>query len=210
MGKVKNILAILLLSCIFPIPSEAQFDGITFKDSIYVATFTHYFIPMTITNTDTFRLTNQERISSIEWTEDGRLLDLDSIRYEDGSLAYPHKFDESGTYSIGMEITDTSGVIYYTSKTIFVENTIDVPNVFSPDEDGINDVFIVKSSGDRKIKLEIYTRNGELIHKKIGPVVYWDGKLASGNYASQGVYYYIVKTENEPEIIKKGFFHLYR
>lgn len=210
MGKVYHIICVIFLSAIFSEPSKAQLQGITFKDSIYVATFTHYFIPLTISNNDTSRLTNLQGISSIVISEDGRTLNPDSIRYNDGSIALRHTFSKAGSYNITMKITETSGLIHQISKTIFVESAIEVPNVFSPDNNGINDVFVVKSTGNRKIKLEIYTRNGDLIYKKTGPVVYWDGKLASGNFASQGVYYYIVSAQNQPEIIKKGFFHLFR
>ena len=209
MGQIKIILTTFLITCIFSASSNAQIDQVSFKDSVYVATFTHYFVPMKISNGDTSRLMNSEDIYSIEWTKNGRPMDLDSMSNK-GFITYIHKFNEGGTYNIGLEVTDTTGLIYYASKTIFVENSIEVPNVFSPDEDGVNDIFVVKSNGTQRIKLEIYTRNGDLIHEKTGPVVYWDGKLASGNYASQGVYYYVVKTQNQPEVIKKGFFHLFR
>lgn len=212
MGKIKIFLTSFLITCIFSVSSNAQIDQVTFKDSVYAATFTHYFIPMRITDNDTTRITDTE-YEDINWTKDGRSVDVDMerIRRNNGNfIVYRHKFDESGTYNIGMELTETSGLTHYSSKNIFVENSIEVPNVFSPDKNGINDVFVVKSSGDRKIKLEIYTRNGDLIYEKAGSVVYWDGKLASGNFANQGVYYYVVKTQNQPEVIKKGFFHLYR
>jgi gliding motility-associated-like protein len=210
MGNIQSILISFLLFCTISIPSNAQFDGITFKDSTYVASFTHYFIPMTFNNNDTSRITNFNNIASIKWSSDGRLLTPDSTRYPDGSAVFKHEFSEGGNHNITMEISYSSGVTYYASKTIYVEESIEIPNVFSPDEDGINDVFVVKSTGDRKIQLAVYTRNGDKIFEKTGPVVYWDGKLASGNYASEGVYYYVVKTQNKPEIIKKGFFHLFR
>ena len=210
MGKIKIILTSFIITCIFSVSSNAQIDQITFKDSVYVATFTHYFIPMKISNNDTSRLRNSDEISSIEWAKNGRTMDMDSMAHNQRFTIYRYIFNEAGTYDISLEITDTSGLTYYSSKTIFVENTVEVPNVFSPDEDGINDIFVVKSSGDRRIKLEIYTRNGNLIYEKAGPVVYWDGKLASGNFATQGVYYYVVKSQTPSEVIKKGFFHLFR
>ncbi|MGM0531366.1 MAG: gliding motility-associated C-terminal domain-containing protein [Bacteroidota bacterium] len=208
MGKIKIILTLFLLFFIFSVSSNAQIDQITFKDSVHAATFTHYFIPMKISNNDTTRLTDDEDIS-IEWTKNGSSVDMEPLNNEN-FIAYRHKFNEAGNYEIGLEITESSGLIHYTSKTIFVEKSIEVPNVFSPDENGINDVFVVKSNGEQRIKIEIYTRNGDLIHEKAGRVVYWDGKLASGNFANQGVYYYVVKSLEENEVIKKGFFHLYR
>lgn len=212
MGKIKIIPALLLLTCIFSVSSNAQIDQVTFKDSVYAATFTHYFIPMKISNNDTTRLTDteDEDIATIKWTKNGNPVDLEPVRDKGDFIAYRHKFNKDGNYEIGLEITEKSGLIHFTSKTIFVENAIEVPNVFSPDENGINDIFVVKSNGDQRIKLEIYTRNGDLIYEKTGTVVYWDGKLASGNFADQGVYYYVLTSREEPEVLKKGFFHLFR
>ncbi|MBS3771985.1 MAG: gliding motility-associated C-terminal domain-containing protein [Bacteroidales bacterium] len=212
MGKIKVILTSFFIIFIFSVSSNAQIDQIAFKDSVHAATFTHYFIPMKISNNDTTRLTDteDEDIASIEWTKNGNPVDFEPIRNNGNFIAYRHKFSEAGNYEIGLEIADRSGLIHFTSKTIFVENSIEVPNVFSPDENGINDVFVVKSNGEQKLKLEIYTRNGDLIYERTGTVIYWDGKMASGNFANQGVYYYVVKSPEEPEVIKKGFFHLFR
>lgn len=209
MGRIKVFPLLFALCCIFPLSSYAQFDGITFKDSVYAATRIHFFVPQKINNTDTSSIASLEGFSSVEWRENGQLIEPDSL-VRQGSVVFRHEFSGSGNFDISLEMIDTSGLSYFVTKTILVEDQVEVPNVFSPDDDGINDVFIVKSGGTNRLNLQIYTRNGDLIHEKIGRVVYWDGKLASGNYAKPGVYYYVVASQGSSTVLRKGFFHLYR
>jgi len=209
MGKYKVFLLFIASCGMFIQPSFSQYDGMTFKDSTYVATSIHYFIPQTINAGDTSYVTSPEEFSTIEWRENGNLINPDSSMQR-GYMIYRHPFQGSGSFDISLEMVDTTGLSYFASKTITVTDQLEIPNVFSPDDDGINDVFIVKSGGAVKLNLRIYTRNGDLIHEKIGQVVYWDGKLASGNYANPGVYYYVVKSQGSQDIVRKGFFHLFR
>jgi len=209
MGKYKVLLLFIALCGMFIQPSFSQYDGMTFKDSTYVATRTHYFIPQKIHSGDTSRVTSAEEFNNIQWRENGSLINPDSSM-QLGYLVYRYQFQGTGSFDITLEMVDTSGLSYFASRTITVNDQLEIPNVFSPDDDGINDIFIVKSGGATKLNLRIYTRNGDLIHEKIGQVVYWDGKLASGNYANPGVYYYVVKSQGPQDIVRKGFFHLFR
>ncbi len=209
MGQNKVFLLLFLILCAFVRPSLAQYDGITFKDSVYAATRTHYFIPEIISGNDTMRVSDPDAFTQVEWREDTNPIDPDSSTQR-GYLVYRHEFENTGNFEITLDMVDTSGLSYFASKNVLVSDQIEVPNVFSPDDDGINDIFLVKSGGNSQLNLRIYTRNGDLIHEKIGEVVYWDGKLASGNYARQGVYYYVVTSQGSDDIVRKGFFHLFR
>ena len=46
---------------------------------------------------------------------------------------------------------------------VLVKQTLYVPNVFSPDGDGINDLFFVKGNGLDHITIEIYNRWGQMV-----------------------------------------------
>jgi len=209
MGRIKVFSLLFAISCIFPLTSNAQFDGITFKDSVYAATRVHFFIPQKISNTDTSNFNTLEGFASVEWRENGQVIDPEST-VRQGAVVFRHEFTGTGSFDVSLEMIDTSGLSYFVSKTILVDDQVEVPNVFSPDDDGINDIFIVKSGGTTRLSLQIYTRNGDLIHEKIGRVVYWDGRLASGNYAKPGVYYYVVASKGSSTVLRKGFFHLFR
>ena len=64
-----------------------------------------------------------------------------------------------------------------------------LPNVFSPNGDGINDVFLPNFSAVRVISLAIFDRWGRLIHYTAGPEASWDG-LAHGQRVPPQVYVY--------------------
>ncbi|MCO6499982.1 MAG: gliding motility-associated C-terminal domain-containing protein [Vicingus serpentipes] len=68
------------------------------------------------------------------------------------------------------------------------------PNVFSPNDDGLNDFFTLDLDGDFKdcFEIEIYNRWGATVYKNNNGNK-WDGKLSSGKDVPQGTYYYILK-----------------
>lgn len=216
MNRLIVLLKIFIFICLFSVNSFAQLDGVAIKDSVVIATFKHFFVPNKIVSGDDKPFGPDTVTYNFNWEVDNQPVDLPvslNIRGNDTTIYFPYEFTESGTYSIDLEVIDNSaGLTYYASETIYVDELIEVPNVFTPDDDGINDVFVVKSSGmeDQILKLQIYSRNGNLVHERIGNVVYWDGRLASGQKAGEGVYYYFITTQSEPKIVRKGFFHLYR
>ncbi|MCG8410533.1 MAG: gliding motility-associated C-terminal domain-containing protein, partial [Bacteroidales bacterium] len=93
----------------------------------------------------------------------------------------------------------------------------ELPNVFSPNGDNINDVYraINPSNYVQKVNMKIFNRWGELIFKTENPNIEWDGKIMNTNrIASTGVYYYICDVW-EPRVTGLtlrnivGFIHLY-
>ena len=69
----------------------------------------------------------------------------------------------------------------------------ELPNVFSPNGDGINDFFISdRSQFINKVDMKIYNRWGYLVFQTDDPDVNWNGKhLNTDKLVSPGVYYYI-------------------
>ncbi|HET6245740.1 MAG: gliding motility-associated C-terminal domain-containing protein [Bacteroidetes bacterium] len=82
------------------------------------------------------------------------------------------------------------------SVTIFVESdsNLEAPNVFTPNADGKNDVFKVKSRGLKSYSCSIYNRWGKLVFVSDDYNVGWDGKV-SGNEAADGTYFVMIKAE---------------
>jgi gliding motility-associated-like protein len=70
-----------------------------------------------------------------------------------------------------------------------------VPNAFSPDGDGINDVFqIVPFEGLEKVRsLQVYNRWGQKIYQSTA-VPSWDG-MVGGKPAPVDVYLFILEVE---------------
>ena len=69
-------------------------------------------------------------------------------------------------------------------------NFYEIPNVFTPNGDGINDYLIAKTSGlVEKVDFKLFNRNGLLLFTTDKPRLEWDGTY-KGNIVSPGVYFY--------------------
>jgi gliding motility-associated-like protein len=78
-----------------------------------------------------------------------------------------------------------------TVKVTFTIN-VEVPNVFSPNGDGINDVFNIRIEGEQKYKVVVYNRWGAKMFESGDAKTMWNGKvLNDGAEAPAGVYYFI-------------------
>ena len=67
-----------------------------------------------------------------------------------------------------------------------------VPNVFSPNGDGINDVATTNFNSLRELEFLIYDRWGKPIFSTTSPTTFWDGRQ-KGRDVPDGVYYYHLK-----------------
>ncbi|MES2371888.1 MAG: gliding motility-associated C-terminal domain-containing protein [Bacteroidota bacterium] len=139
-------------------------------------------------------------------------LDLTSILSAGGSLSYwmdaaatipvpnPTALDKSGTYYI--KITTVAGCSAITSVTAsFVNPPVVLANVFSPNGDGVNDIWEMP-----EIKyypesiIEIFNRTGQLLFRSVGYEKPWDGKQ-NGKDLPVGTYYYVIRlTKTDPPI----------
>ncbi len=108
---------------------------------------------------------------------------------------------ETTTYTLTM--TQAGGCMSTDQITVTVkENSrIFIPNIFSPNNDGINDVFVINTGpGVAQIKtLRIFDRWGALVHNAENVPANressgWDG-MVNGNPRSQDVYVYFVELE---------------
>ncbi|HXK82252.1 MAG TPA: gliding motility-associated C-terminal domain-containing protein [Bacteroidales bacterium] len=92
------------------------------------------------------------------------------------------------------------------------EDFIKAPNIFSPNGDGISDVFKIKIGTTISFEAIITNTRGEVIYRWTNPDEGWDGMISGGNHASEGVYYYIIKaTKPKGSIVeKKGILQLIR
>ncbi len=89
--------------------------------------------------------------------------------------------------------TGDGGCFATDSVLIKVLIAITIPNAFSPNNDGINDVWNVKGlSNYGNARIEIFARNGQLVYKSTGYNIPWDGKR-NGQPLPAGVYYYIIE-----------------
>ena len=109
-----------------------------------------------------------------------------------------------------MLTTDATGLCSITS-TITIEvldnSLLEVPNVFTPNGDGSNEVFIIKTKGISELTCEIYNRWGLKLYTISNPLDFWDG---SGY--SAGTYFYIMEAKgvDGKEYKQQGFISLFK
>ncbi|MDR1672285.1 MAG: gliding motility-associated C-terminal domain-containing protein [Bacteroidales bacterium] len=92
----------------------------------------------------------------------------------------------------------------------------DLPNVFTPNGDNVNDVFKAYNPGGvRKVDMKIFNRAGKLVFETSDPDINWDGRdKNSKRFVSSGVYYYVCDVYEEritgAQIrTLSGFIHVY-
>jgi len=95
---------------------------------------------------------------------------------------------------IEVTVADTSGCIYSDEVLITVIETASfyIPNVFSPNDDQINDQLTVITNipDDRLLSFEIFDRWGGMLYRQINNQPFnWNGK-ADGQFLNPGVYVY--------------------
>jgi gliding motility-associated-like protein len=163
--------------------------------------------------------------------EENPNLPIDSIDFilTDNNPVY--EYERTGKYLVKLvtiKINPTTGNCYDTlefklGEFIDVDTSlIEAPNVFTPNGDGKNDVFAVKTQSLKSMTIQIYNRWGGLVHSwnysniRGRDYTYqhavWDGRVNGGRLASPGVYFYTIRAvgRDDKKIFKNGFVHLFR
>jgi gliding motility-associated-like protein len=96
--------------------------------------------------------------------------------------------------------------IYLDSISLYHSEII-IPNVFTPNDDGINDVWKVDLSEYKNPKVNIFNRWGISIFGSTFHKINWDGRTSSGIECSSGIYFFTIQADN---IKKEGFIQLIR
>lgn len=115
-----------------------------------------------------------------------------------GNIENPtHEYRDTGMYDIQLIVRHPSGCTDTIVKTIDIEPivTYHMPNAFTPNGDGTNDIFKGNGyfEGMQDFNFTIWNRWGELIFESTDPFVGWNGtKNNSGENAPGGVYVYEV------------------
>jgi gliding motility-associated-like protein len=82
--------------------------------------------------------------------------------------------------------------------------TVEVPNVFSPNGDGTNELFFLNTTNATKISLTILNRWGNVVYEGSGINPAWNGKSQNGNEAGDGVYFYKYRVDGLQEQFLEG------
>jgi len=134
--------------------------------------------------------------------------DLGDATSDAGSVV-EHLYPGAGHYRVVLTVTDPVTSLSDTAgRVITIRDVLEIPNVFTPNNDNINDLFIVRSNGADVFALTVFTRAGVKVCETRGQTIVWDGRTPAGNLVTPGVYYYILKSDKG--ISKTGFVHVIR
>lgn len=138
--------------------------------------------------------------------------DLTEVTTKNATHVYSTE-GQGATYDVVLIVTNSFGCKDTASIRIIVNpfSEIIIPNVFTPNGDGINDLFTMKSIGLNFISGEVYDRWGLKMYEWNSVSGGWDGKTA-GDDAPDGTYFYIIvaKGVDGQEYKLKGPFTLLR
>lgn len=118
----------------------------------------------------------------------------------------------AGIYYVTLYATSARGCLDSITKPVYVIENLYIPNVFTPNGDGINDAFHITAGNMKEFDLQIFNRWGELIFESKSPNNDWTGTSNSGVKEAEGTYYYILKAtdyENK-NYSKDGYVELIR
>ena len=119
-----------------------------------------------------------------------------------------HTYSTTGTYTVLLTaISGTCSATATVTIDVFSASTVVIPNVFTPNGDGYNDVFKITTNGIKDLTCDIFNRWGTKIHTLSSVNDLWDG---SGSV--DGTYFYILKATgyDGKEYTEKGFISLFK
>ena len=138
------------------------------------------------------------------------------------TFSYQHPtnicYNAVGSYPVALVSTNIYGTdsLYIPNyivvdSCIEIQDTILIPNVFSPNGDGKNDVFNLSRNDIDLVEMSIFNRWGTLVFKTEMTDIGWDGRTTSGTAATDGTYFYVIIAKlNETTETYKGTLTLIR
>ena len=107
---------------------------------------------------------------------------------------------QKGTHSYTVESYDVNGCFASMNGVVNIDEdyNLHVENTFTPNGDGVNDVFLPEALKLRAVnfKMTIYDRNGKLLFETTDASRPWNG-THSGQTLEEGTYVWVVTLINE-------------
>lgn len=112
----------------------------------------------------------------------------------DNTTDATHTYSVGGSYTVSLVAynkgcTDTSRYSFYISDS----SGVTLPNVFTPNGDGVNDIFKPIAHGITSLKVSIYSRWGNHIYTWETVNGWWDGHTTSGSACTSGQYFCVLE-----------------
>lgn len=86
-------------------------------------------------------------------------------------------------------------LLLLSAPTIWAQDDVVIPNIITPNDDNINDVFSIRASGFTTLTCTILNRYGEPVYRFYGLNGTWDAYTHAGIKVVAGTYFVYVTLE---------------
>ncbi len=103
-------------------------------------------------------------------------------------------YEEEGVYNITQIVENQFGCSDTVTQEliVYVLEYIAIPNIFTPNGDGLNEIFVVRSRHLKSFEARIFNRWGQQVYYWDTPNGGWDGRTVSGLESPEGTYFYSI------------------
>ena len=149
--------------------------------------------------------------------------DIVDIIWDNGVTSTTQTVSPDVTTTYTVTITDSNGCMATGEITITVipptctdegtDGDVFIPTAFSPNNDGNNAVFLVRSNFIQEFDFQILNRNGQEVFRTNDPEEAWNGRFGNtGTELSPDVFSYCVRVvcTNDVELVRVGTVSLVR
>lgn len=108
-----------------------------------------------------------------------------------------HPYSSSGAYTVSLVAINSNGCTDTSTYSFYLADSsgITLPNIFTPNGDGINDIFKPIARGISSMKVNVYTRFGNFVYGWETINGFWDGYTTSGMLCEPGTYFYVIEAK---------------
>jgi hypothetical protein len=136
----------------------------------------------------------------VDIDRDGLFLwDLGNGNYEEGGKKKAVSFQEEGSYQVSVCLDDACKYITIEVAPEIISKIGPLPNTFSPNHDGINDLYVVSTEGIKSFNLQVMDMKGNTVFESLDPRLHWDGRDKFGNDLPVGNYICIIFAVGEDD-----------
>ena len=122
-----------------------------------------------------------------------------------------HTFPSEGNWFTRLTVTNQYGCAASWGSNVEVFDVLKYPNVFTPNDDNVNDYFQVLTNGRTVYSLRVYSRSGMLVYRAESPIIIWDGRNQSGQKLPPDIYFFTIKSvDGTGRPATNGFVQLFR
>ncbi|MEO7081530.1 MAG: PKD domain-containing protein, partial [Flavobacteriales bacterium] len=108
-------------------------------------------------------------------------------------------FPGEGCYPVTLVVMNDAGCADSTQAQVCVLGTgeLVVPNIFTPNNDGRNDVFRINGGDLTSLEVQIFNRWGQQVAllQRVNQV--WDGRSPAGEVLTEGTYFYTLRAQDK-------------